>query len=131
MMPVALGYVSVPVDRSPDDVDAEVSAWAHRLAELAAREGYAFAGGFADVRGQTETGLYRLLEVLRCGDAVAVLVPDLDHLRHAGCLAGTDLRTAARYLQARLLTLASDPEGVQPVSGPDLVPDRYSGWVGG
>jgi hypothetical protein len=131
MMPVALGYVSVPSGRRPDDVEAEVTAWAHQLAELATREGYAFAGGFVDLRGQTETDLYRLLEVLRCGDAVAVLIPDLEHLRHAGCLAGADLRTAARYLRARLLTLAPEPDGVEPVPRSDLVPDRAARWVSG
>jgi hypothetical protein len=84
----------------PGDGEAAVIAWAHDFADLAAREGYAYSGGFADVRGQFETGLYRLLDVLRAGDGVAVLVPDLDHLRHAGCLAGADLRIAARCLRA-------------------------------
>lgn len=125
-MPVAYGYVSVPTHLHPDDAEAAVIAWAHDLADLAAREGYAYAGGFADLRGQTETGLYHLLEVLRSGDGVAVLVPDPDHLRHAGCLAGADLRTAARYLRARLLPLTPDADAVQPVPPPSSVPDRYT-----
>jgi hypothetical protein len=125
-MPVAYGYVSVPSHLHPDDGEAAALAWAHQLADLAAREGYAYAGGFADLRGQSETGLYRLLEVLRRGDGVAVLVPDLDHLRHAGCLAGADLRTAARYLRARLLPLTPGPDAVQSAPPPGPAPDRYT-----
>lgn len=102
-MPSAFGYLAVPPALDPDDAEAALRKWTRDLAELAAREGYAFAGVFADVRGQTETGLYRLLQVLRAGEGVAVLAPDLDHLRHAGCLTGADQRTAARYLRARLV----------------------------
>jgi hypothetical protein len=40
-MPVALAYVSVPADAVLTTSTRRVSAWAHRLAELAAREGYA------------------------------------------------------------------------------------------
>lgn len=120
MTPSAFGYVSVPPSLDPDQGEAALQAWTHELAHLAARTEYGFAGVFADMRGQTETGLYRLLEVLRSDAGVAVLVPDLDHLHHAGCLSGADPRTAARYLRARLL-MASDSN---PAAGHDVTPPR-------
>jgi hypothetical protein len=48
---------------------------------------------------------------------VAVLVPDLDHLRHNGCLAGADMRTATRYLRARVLPLAPTPQRAPLTAG--------------
>ena len=59
--------------------------------------------------GRTETGLYGMLAAVRRGWAVAVVVPDVGHLRHVGCLAGADPRTAALYLRARLLPWPRTP----------------------
>jgi hypothetical protein len=44
-----------------------------------------------------------MVEALCGGDALAVIVPELTHLQHIGCLAGADLPTAARFLRARLI----------------------------
>ena len=113
MTPTAYGYVSLGPHHHRDDVEHVVRSAAERLARFAAGEGYTFAGVFTDVRGHTESGLYQLLAALRGGDAVAVVVPDLDHLRHVGCLTGADLHRANRYLRARVLPLAPDLDGTQ------------------
>jgi hypothetical protein len=52
------------------------------------------------------------------------VVPDLDHLRHAGCLAGADLRTTARYLRARLLTLTPGDDTSTPAANQTGPGDR-------
>jgi hypothetical protein len=75
------------------------------LARFAEREGYHLAGVFTDVRGRSEAGIYALVEAVRTCDAAAVVVPDLGHIRHVGCFQGADVRTASRYLRARLLVL--------------------------
>lgn len=74
-----------------------------RMADFARAEGYAIGPLFTDIRGRGESGLYGLVEYLRREDAVAVVVPDVSHLTHGGCLAGADQRTAQRFLRARVL----------------------------
>lgn len=125
MMPAAFGYVSVPPHLDSGAAEEAITGLARDLAALAVREGYALAGVFADRRGLGENGLYRLLEAVRRGEAVAVLVPDMDHLRHTGCLTGTDVRTAARYLRARLVTLAPATEEAPPHPRSAPAEDRY------
>jgi hypothetical protein len=101
------------------------------LAGFAAVEGYRLAGVFQDVRGRTETGLYTMLTAVRREQAVAVAVPDLEHLRHVGCLAGADPATAARYLQARPLILHPDhgvSSGGQGLVRGCCVPDIGCVW---
>jgi hypothetical protein len=98
--------VSVHPHHRDDELEQELRSTTDRLARFAAQHGLALVGVFSDVRGRTESGLYHLLAELRRGNAVAVLVPDLEHLQHAGCLAGADVRTATRYLRARVLPLA-------------------------
>ena len=102
-LPSVFGYLSVP---GADTEQEEMAAGRRRLAAFAAREGYRLAAVFVDVRGSTETGLHQMSEALRRGEAVAVVVPDLDHLRHVGRLLGADLATVARHLRVRLLTIA-------------------------
>jgi hypothetical protein len=123
-MPAAFAYLVVP-PRLADALDVEeVVVTARReLAGFAASEGYWLAGVFTDVQGRTETGLYAMLIALRRGRAVAVVVPDLGHLRQSGCLAGADLPTASRYLRARLLPMHPDP-------GERSDGSRVGGWQG-
>ncbi len=113
---LAFGYLSVPAHASPVSHEETVAATTRELMAFAAAERYALAGIFADVRGRSESGLYALLDAVRHREAVAVVVPDLDHLRHAGCLAGADLRTTARYLRVRLLTLPSTDDAGAPAA---------------
>jgi hypothetical protein len=120
-MPSAFAYLALPTHTHPGDHEEAIAAARRELAAFAAREGYPLAGVFTDVRGRTEAGLYGMLAAIRCGGAVAVVVPDLGHLRHVGCLAGADLRTASRYLRARLLPLAPDPAPDVP-TGPAAAP---------
>jgi hypothetical protein len=101
--PTAAGYLVVPAHAS--DTDAEVSAWRRVLDAHAAQRGLRLGAVFVDVRGRTESGVYRLVEHLRAGQAVAVVVPELAHLTHAACLTGADLPTAQRFLRARVLTV--------------------------
>lgn len=121
----ALAYVSVPTHTSTDSQEAATATATRELATFASDNGYHLAGLFTDVRGRTESGLYALLGALRHGDATAVVVPDLNHLRHAGCLTGADLSAAGRFRRARLLPMtpgarhSADPtartgEGMRP-----------------
>ncbi len=97
-------------------------------------DGLTLAAVFTDVRGRTESGLYRLLTEVRRRNVVAVLVPDLDHLQHAGCLAGADVHTATRYLRARVLPVASVPgpvaERLPPADGGTPSGDSADPWFG-
>jgi hypothetical protein len=77
------------------------------MADFTRSEGYAIGPLFSDVRDRGESGLYGLAEYLRRGDMVAVVVFDVSHLTHGGCLAGADRRTAQRFLRVRVL--AVDP----------------------
>ena len=105
---MALAYVSLRAHAGVGSgEEEETAAFGRALAGFASREGYALGGVFTDVRSHTESGLNALLEAIQRGDAVAVVVPDLDHLRHVGCLTGADLPTAGRYLRARLLAMAT------------------------
>lgn len=79
--------------------------WRQLLAAHADQRGLRLCAVFTDVRGRTESGVYRLVEHLRAGQAVAVIVPELAHLTHAACLTGADLPTAQRFLHARVLTV--------------------------
>jgi predicted aconitase with swiveling domain len=111
--PLAFGYVSVPdAPGTPaggsDTDDQAVHAAVRDLAAFAAAEGYTFAGVYADRRGHSTNGLYAMVDALRRGRAAAVVVTDLNHLRHSGCLTGADLPTAAHYLQARILVMPAD-----------------------
>jgi hypothetical protein len=99
------GYVAVPAHASDTDAEAEVSVWRRVLAGYADQRGMRLTAVFVDVRGRTESGVYRLVEHLRAGRAVAVVVPELAHLTHAACLSGADLPTAQRFLRARVLTV--------------------------
>jgi hypothetical protein len=82
-----------------------VSEWRRVLHARAAQRGLRLEAVFVDVRGRSECGVYGLVEHLRAGRAVAVVVPDLAHLTHAACLSGADLPTAQRFLRARVLTV--------------------------
>jgi hypothetical protein len=103
--PQAAGYLVVPAHASDTDTEAEVSTWRRVLAAHAAQRGLQLGAVFVDVRGRTESGVYRLVEHLRAGRAVAVVVPELAHLTHAACLSGADLPTTQRFLRARVLTV--------------------------
>jgi hypothetical protein len=122
----ALGYLAIPTDASSDGPGGTVQPATAVLSAFAAQHGgYVLTRVYTDLRGVTEAGLYRLMEAVRRGDTVTVVVPDLDHLRSARCLTGADLRTAERYLRARVLVLRPDPG--HPVSGPHPhPPDRYA-----
>jgi hypothetical protein len=102
---VLAGYVAVPAQAGPAAADGLVSAWRNRFAAHADRHGYQMGPVFTDVRGHTEHGLYRLAEYLRQDCVVDLVVPDLEHLTHARCLAGADRRIAQRYLRAAVLTV--------------------------
>jgi hypothetical protein len=106
---VAFGYVSVPVSASNHETGVIEAGCV--LAAFAASQGYALSGVFSDVRDRTDSGLYAMLTAIRRGEAVAVLVLDMRHLRHVGCLAGADLRTASRYVRARVMTVADEDSG--------------------
>jgi hypothetical protein len=111
--PLALGYMSVPADTGAGVGEAGVPeeaarAAVHVLRRFAAREGYTLGGVFTDVRDRSQSGLHALLDAVRRDEAAAVVVPDLGHLRHVGCLAGADARTASHFLRARLVTMAPD-----------------------
>lgn len=99
------GYVAVPAHASDTDAETEVSGWRQILAAHTDQRGMRLGAVFVDVRGRTESGVYRLVEHLRAGQAVAVIVPELTHLTHAACLTGADLACAQRFLRARVLTV--------------------------
>lgn len=103
----AAGYFVVPAHVSDCDTEAEVSEWRRMLGAYADRRGLHLTAVFVDVRGRGESGVYGLVEYLRAGRAVAVVVPDLAHLTHAACLTGADLPTAQRFLRARVLTVVA------------------------
>jgi hypothetical protein len=127
-MPAAFAYLALPpqVAAVPDTAQRAVATAGQELAGFAASRGYQMVEVFTDVRGRTESGLYELLAALRGGRAVAVVVPDVGHLRHAGCLAGADLPTATRYLRARLLPMHPDP-GLRPTAdGRVPIPKRQA-----
>jgi hypothetical protein len=105
--PRDLAYVSLPAHTRSGEGEELLAVMERELAWLAAEQGYALAGVYCDVRGRSDCGVYQVVEAVRRGDAVAVVVPDLEHLRHCGCLAGADLRTASRFLRAQ--QLAVDP----------------------
>jgi hypothetical protein len=120
-MPAAFAYLALsPHVAAASDAQRAVATAGQELAGFAASRGYQLVEVFTDVRGCTESGLHELLAALRGGRAVAVVVPDVGHLRNAGCLAGADLPTATRYLRARLLPLHPDP-GLRPTAD-DRVP---------
>jgi hypothetical protein len=89
-----------------DDADLPEAAWA-----------IAHACGLWPVRG----GFHATVEHVRDDRAVAVIVPDLDHLAHVGCLTGTDRLSAQRYLRTPLLTV----QGSQDPAGTVAEPDAY------
>jgi len=101
LKPLTFGYWAL----SSADADSEALSWAlcELITTVARSEGYCLAGCFSDVRGVSESGLHSMAAALRRTEAVAVIVPDLSHLQHVGCLAGADLSTAARFLRARLV----------------------------
>ena len=102
MRPLLVGYVVAS--------SGEVERAGRRcLAAFAALEGYALGPVYVDQPGQ-ECAFYQLVQQLRRGDAAVLAVPDRTHLAGLGCLAGADLPTASRYLQARVL-VATDPPG--------------------
>ena len=126
MTRTALGYLAIPPDIGFDDPARTVEHTAILLGGFAAEHGgYALTKIFTDLRGVTEGGLYRLMQAVRQGEAGAVVVPDLDHLRAVGCLAGADLRVAERYLRVRVLMMRPDPgrRDRHPARGED---DRYA-----
>ena len=102
--PRLFGYVAVPAGTEPDAADDAIRRWRLQIAGFAQREGFALTAVFADVRGRAEA-FYAMVERIGRDGAVAVVVPDLDHLGHLPCLSGADVRSASRYLRARLLTI--------------------------
>jgi hypothetical protein len=108
MRPTAFGYLSMPVDPSADGGTATMQRWHQQLTSYAREEGLELAGTFADTGG-ADSAFYALVAQLRREEGpVAVIVPGLDHLAHIGALTGADTRTAARYLQARVLHLPQE-----------------------
>lgn len=101
----AVGYFVVPAHASDADTEAETAEWRRALSAYADRRGLHLTAVFADVRGRSESRVYRLVEYLRAGRAVAVVAPDLTHLTGSACLTGADLPTAQRFLRARVLTV--------------------------
>jgi hypothetical protein len=101
----AVGYFAVPAYASDADTEAEASEWRRALSAYADRRGLHLTAVFADVRGRSESGVHGLVEYVRAGQAVAVVIPDLTHLTGSACLTGADLPTAQRFLRARVLTV--------------------------
>jgi hypothetical protein len=105
----ALGYVNVAAEDAPDGLEQVVAVIGRDLAVRAERAGHELAGVFADVRGRSEQGFYALVTTVRQRqDVAAVVVPRLGDLGQVGCLAGADVRTAERYLRARVLAVHAD-----------------------
>jgi hypothetical protein len=105
----ALGYVSVAAEDAPDGLEQVIAVLGRDLAVRAERAGHELAGVFADVRGRSEQGFYALVAAVRQReDVAAVVVPRLGDLGRVGCLAGADVRTAERYLRARVLAVHAD-----------------------
>ena len=103
MKPLTFGYFSLSGAESAREAGALAWALGEQIKTVARLEGYCLAGVFSDERTQSEAGLHSLRSSLTRGEAVAVIIPELSHLHHAGCLAGADLVTAARYLRTRLI----------------------------
>ncbi len=58
---------------------------------------------------RSEQGFYALVTTVRQRqDVAAVVVPRLGDLGRVGCLEGADVRTAERYLRARVLAVHAD-----------------------
>jgi hypothetical protein len=105
----ALGYVNVAAEDALDGLEQVVAVIGRDLAVRAERAGHELAGVFADVMGSSEQGFYALVTAVRQReDVAAVVVPRLGDLGRVGCLAGADVRTAERYLRARVLTVHAD-----------------------
>lgn len=105
----ALGYVNVAAEDAPDGLEQLVAVIGRDLAVRAERAGHELAGVFADVRGRSEQGFYALVTAVRQReDVAAVVVPRLGDLGRVGCLAGADVRTAERYLRARVLAVHAE-----------------------
>ena len=129
MTALALGYVSVAAEDAPDGLEQVVAVIGRDLAVRAERAGHQLAGIFADVRGRSEQGFYALATAVRQReDVAAVVVPLAGDLGQVGCLAGADVRTAERYLRARVLAVHPEgtPTGAPVVRAPGD-PDRPSG----
>jgi hypothetical protein len=103
-----LAYVSLPAHTSPATVEALLTEIGQELAAFASREGFALAGMFSDIRGRSESGMYRLIGAIRRSHISTVVIPGPSHLRHSGCLTNADVRTAARHLRARILIVTSE-----------------------
>jgi hypothetical protein len=108
---IVAGYASVPAYAKPETAQALVVQWRRVFAARACREGYAPGPVFTDLRGRDESSLYELAAYLRRDGVIAVVVPDLKHLTHAGCLSGADRRAVQPYLRAAVLTVT--PSGVR------------------
>lgn len=105
----ALGYVSVAAEDAPDGLEQVIAVIGRDLAVRAERAGHELAEVFADVRGRSEQGFYALVTAVRQReDVAAVVVPRLGDLGRVGCLSGADVRTAERYLRARVLAVHAD-----------------------
>lgn len=105
----AYGYLVLPqaqdVDQgAPEGEPPQVAA----LTVAAAWRGYQLAGVFSDVAPRSDAGFYELLDAVRRDGVSAVVVPDLSHLAHVGCLEGADVRAASRYLKVKVI-LAAEP----------------------
>jgi hypothetical protein len=117
----ALGYVSVAAEDARDGLEQVVAVIGRDLAVRAERAGHELAGIFADVRGRSEQGFYALVAAVRQReDVAAVIVPRVGDLGRVGCLAGADVRTAERYLRARVLAVHAEgtPTGALVVRVP-------------
>jgi hypothetical protein len=116
--PVVVGYLTVPAGLEGVRAARAVNRWRESITEYARREGYALGAVFCDRAGD-ERGFHATVAQVRGDRAVAVVVPDLEHLAHVGCLAGTDRLTAQRYLRTPLLTVEGSGDLVGVVVGPD------------
>jgi hypothetical protein len=116
------GYFAVPAHASDADTEAEAAQWRRALGAYAAGHGLHLTAVFADVRGRSESGVYRLMAHLRTGKAVAVVVPALTHLTRSTCLTGADLPTVQRFLRAQVLTIAAGAP--EPTAGRPTPQDR-------
>lgn len=126
-LPPALAYVSLPAHTSPAAAGALLIEVGQELAAFASREGFALAGTFSDIRGRSESGIYRLIGAIRRNRISTVVVPDPSHLRHSGCLAGADIHAAARHIKARILIAAPGHRG--PLCG-IYSEEPHLPWIG-
>jgi hypothetical protein len=129
MTALALGYVSVADEDARDGLEQVVAMVGRDLAVRAERAGHELAGVFADVWGRSEQGFYALVAAVRQReDVAAVVVPRVGDLGRVGCLAGADVRTAERYLQARALAVHADE---MPAQAPAVGCPGDPGWPAG